>query len=185
MTDQTMEPALVLAAANFAAQKHSTQRRKDPDSSPYINHPIEVAHLLSNVAGVRDPVVLCAALLHDTVEDTDTTIEEIEAKFGPHIASVVAELTDDKALKKAARKQHQIDAAAGASSAAKLVKLADKTSNLLDMGNAWPAGWDRDRVVEYFDWADAVVARLGHVNEPLAARYRAAAAQRPARTADA
>ena len=104
--------SIVLAASAFAAHKHRDQRRKGADASPYINHPIAVANVLANEAGITDPTVLAAALLHDTIEDTDTTLEELEAAFGPKIAAIVLEVTDDKALDKPVRKQLQIEHAA-------------------------------------------------------------------------
>ena len=90
--------AIVLAAAAFAAHKHRDQRRKGADASPYINHPIAVANVLANEAGIADPTILAAALLHDTIEDTATTPQELESEFGATIAAVVAEVTDDKSL---------------------------------------------------------------------------------------
>src|SRR5919109_4461135 len=127
------ELALLLKALAFAAHKHRDQRRKDAEASPYINHPIALADVLVNEGGVSDVEVLCAALLHDTVEDTATTPQELAEDFGPRIARIVAEVTDDKALSKAERKRLQIEHAAGLSPEAKLVKLADKICNLRDV----------------------------------------------------
>ncbi|MBW8734911.1 MAG: bifunctional (p)ppGpp synthetase/guanosine-3',5'-bis(diphosphate) 3'-pyrophosphohydrolase, partial [Asticcacaulis sp.] len=126
----TTDTAKLIAAVHFAADKHRYQRRKDTDATPYINHPVALAHILVDEGGIEDTDVLCAALLHDTVEDTDTTPEEIAARFGPRIAAIVMEVTDDKSLPGAARKQAQIDHAPHISLEAKLVKLADKISNL-------------------------------------------------------
>jgi GTP diphosphokinase / guanosine-3',5'-bis(diphosphate) 3'-diphosphatase len=142
-----------IAAAAFAARKHRDQRRKGADASPYINHPIEVANILANEAAVTDPITLAAALLHDTVEDTSTTIEELRAQFGAEVALVVSELTDDKALAKAERKRLQIQHAAGVSNRAKLVKLADKICNLRDIAASPPTDWSLQRRREYFAWA--------------------------------
>jgi guanosine-3',5'-bis(diphosphate) 3'-pyrophosphohydrolase len=154
------ELALLLRALAFAAHKHRDQRRKDADASPYINHPIALADVLVNEGGVTDIEVLCAALLHDTVEDTDTTPEELERAFGPRVAGIVAEVTDDKALDKAERKRLQIEHASGLSREAKLVKLADKICNLRDVAERPPAGWDLARRREYFEWAKRVVDGL-------------------------
>ncbi len=118
----------LIAAVAFAAERHRDQRRKGEDHRPYVNHVIGVMQLLWDVGGVRDTATLVAALLHDTVEDTGTAPEEIEARFGPEVASIVREVTDDKSLPKDVRKQLQIVHAADASRAAKLVKLADKIS---------------------------------------------------------
>ncbi len=151
---------IVIKAARFAADKHRKQRRKDADASPYINHPIALADLLANQGGVTDPVVLCAALLHDTIEDTDTTGEELRAAFGDEIADVVLEVTDDKTLAKQLRKQLQVEHARHASPRAKLVKLADKICNLRDIAATPPADWSAQRKADYFDWASEVVAGL-------------------------
>lgn len=116
-------------AVAFAADKHRNQRRKDAEASPYINHPIALANVLANEGGVEDVTVLCAAVLHDTIEDTETTSEELQAIFGPKVASVVMEVTDDKSLEKSLRKQKQVEHAPHISTEGKLVKLADKISN--------------------------------------------------------
>src|SRR5574341_1153174 len=111
----TGELALLLKALAFAAHKHRDQRRKDPEASPYINHPIALADVLVNEGGVRDIEVLCAALLHDTLEDTDTTLRELEQAFNARIADIVAEVTDDKTLPRAEHKRLQIEHAASLS----------------------------------------------------------------------
>jgi guanosine-3',5'-bis(diphosphate) 3'-pyrophosphohydrolase len=154
------ELALLLRALAFAAHKHRDQRRKDAGASPYINHPIALADVLVNEAGVTDVEVLCAALLHDTVEDTDTTHDELAGAFGERIANIVAEVTDDQALAKAERKRLQVAHAPGLSTQAKLVKLADKICNLRDVAERPPANWDLARRREYFDWARQVVDGL-------------------------
>jgi len=152
--------APVLKALAFAAHKHRDQRRKDARASPYINHPIDLANVLRNEGGVADPLVLCSALLHDTIEDTETTPEELEREFGRRIRDVVLEVTDDKRLTKKERKRLQIEHAPHLSQAAKLVKLADKICNLRDVADNPPAGWDLARRREYFDWARQVVDGL-------------------------
>lgn len=163
--------ALVLKAAAFAADKHRMQRRKDVDASPYINHPLALAHVLASEAGITDPVVLASALLHDTVEDTETSIEELRRVFGARIAATVAEVTDDKSLPKEERKRLQVVKAASKSDAAKLVKLADKICNLRDIAVAPPADWSIERRREYFEWAREVVAGLGGVSPSLEAAF--------------
>lgn len=147
----------LLEAMNFAAAKHANQRRDDPAQTPYINHPIEVANILANEGGIDDEVTLIAAILHDTVEDTDTTAAELVAHFGQEITNVVLEVTDDKSLPKEVRKQRQIEKAPHISRRAQLVKIADKTANLRDMAKALPIGWSLERTKDYFDWAKAVV----------------------------
>jgi guanosine-3',5'-bis(diphosphate) 3'-pyrophosphohydrolase len=171
--------APLLVALEFAAHKHRDQRRKDAAASPYINHPIALARLLAVEGGITDTDTLIAAVLHDTVEDTDTTYEELRAQFGKTVADVVAEVTDDKALPKTRRKALQIEHAPHMSERAALVKLADKTCNLLDVAHHPPAGWPLQRRREYFDWAKAVVDALPPVSDKLRRAFDAAHAQRP------
>lgn len=154
------EVGQIIKALAFAAQKHRDQRRKDRNSSPYINHPIALANVLVNEAGITDPVTISAALLHDTIEDTETTADELREAFGPEVLSVVLEVTDDKSLTKADRKRSQVEHAAGKSDRAKLVKLADKICNLRDITLSPPADWSDQRKREYFDWAKAVVDQI-------------------------
>ena len=151
--------ALLLEAVAFAAEKHRNQRRKDAAASPYINHPIALASLLKR-EGVDDVAVLCAALLHDTIEDTNTTPDELRVLFGEVITSVVLEVTDDKNLEKSERKRLQVEHAHALSERAKLVKLADKICNVYDMVAAPPANWTLTRKREYLEWAKDVVDRL-------------------------
>ncbi|XP_001600589.1 guanosine-3',5'-bis(diphosphate) 3'-pyrophosphohydrolase MESH1 [Nasonia vitripennis] len=155
---------LVVKCANFAAIKHSRQRRLNKEKTPYINHPIGVANILVEEGEVCDPAVIVAALLHDTVEDTDTTFEEIEEHFGAKIRKIVEEVTDDKSLPKLERKRLQIEHAPNSSHEAKLVKLADKLYNLRDLKKEIPEGWSIERVNEYFKWAKLVVDGLKGTN---------------------
>ena len=171
--------ARLLDAIAFAAQKHRDQRRKDAEASPYINHPIALAALLAQTGEVDDLVVLQAAILHDTIEDTDTTYEELVERFGVEVADVVMEVTDDKSLVKAARKQMQIDHAPHKSKEAALVKLADKTSNLRDVASSPPTGWSLERRREYFDWAKQVVDGLPKVNAAMEQAFDEAWRQKP------
>jgi guanosine-3',5'-bis(diphosphate) 3'-pyrophosphohydrolase len=173
------ETRKVFQALAFAAHKHRDQRRKDVGASPYINHPIALADILVNEGGVTDHVVLCAAILNDTIEDTETTYEELVGAFGRDIADVVAEVTDDKTLEKSERKSLQIEHAAHASPRAKLVKLADKTCNLRDLTVTPPAEWSDKRRREYFNWAEQVVAGVRGTNVALEAAFDAAAEARP------
>ena len=162
--------AFVRAVA-FAASKHRNQRRKDAAPSPYINHPIAVANVLANEGGIDDATVLCAAVLHDTIEDTETTEEELTAIFGPEVTSVVLDVTDDKSLEKHVRKQRQIEHAPHISNEAKLVKLADKICNLRDILESPPANWSPERKKEYFDWAAKVVAGVRGIHPGLEAVF--------------
>ncbi len=173
------ELALLLKALAFAAHKHRDQRRKDPEASPYINHPIALADVLVNEGGVTDVEVLAAALLHDTVEDTATAPGELADAFGSRVARIVAEVTDDKSLPKAERKRAQIEHAGALSPEAKLVKLADKICNLRDVAERPPASWSLERRREYFDWAKQVVDRMRGAHARLEAAFDAAHQARP------
>lgn len=162
-----MGTSTIIKAARFVAEKHKNQRRKDADASPYINHPLALASVLAVEGCIDDPEVICAALLHDTIEDTETTADELIAVFGEAITGIVLEVTDDKTLDKATRKEEQIRHAAQSSDKAKLVKLADKISNLRDILASPPAGWSSQRKWEYFDWAARVVAEVRGVHPDL------------------
>ncbi|HTK84610.1 MAG TPA: HD domain-containing protein [Patescibacteria group bacterium] len=157
---------MLMRAMAFAAEKHRHQRRRDAKASPYINHPIALASLLANEGGVEDVTVLCAAILHDTVEDTETTREELAQLFGADVAAIVMEVTNDPALSRGAQKQAQIDHAPHLSPGAKLVKLADKISNLSDILES-PPDWPVDRKQAYFDQAAQVVDGLRGVSPAL------------------
>jgi len=133
--------SLFVRAVHFAADKHRDQRRKDTKASPYINHPIALAQVLSEEAGITDINVLCAAILHDTIEDTHTTVNELQEHFGHSITDIVLEVTDDKSFPKEQRKKLQIEHASHKSPEARLVKLADKICNLRDLLASPPSGW--------------------------------------------
>jgi len=163
--------ALLLHALSFAAYKHRDQRRKDREASPYINHPIAVASIIANIGGVDDLVTLVSAILHDTIEDTETTGAELEREFGPAVRKVVEEVTDDKALPKAERKRLQIEHARHISSRARLVKLGDKICNIRDVSEAPPAHWSIERRREYLDWTEQVVAGCRGTNQALEQFY--------------
>ena len=158
--------SLLFKALSFSAEKHTKQRRKDIDKTPYINHPISLANILAQ-RWVIDESVLCAAILHDTIEDTETTVDELQEHFGEKITSIVLEVTDDKSLEKSIRKQKQVEHAASISHEAKLVKLADKIANITDIINMPPADWSTDRKKDYFNWAKAVVDNLRGAHQGL------------------
>ncbi|MBN8588373.1 MAG: bifunctional (p)ppGpp synthetase/guanosine-3',5'-bis(diphosphate) 3'-pyrophosphohydrolase [Rhodothermia bacterium] len=159
---------LFIRALSFAAEKHRHQRRKDAAASPYINHPISVAEVLSVEAGLEDEVLLAAALLHDTIEDTQTTYDELVMHFGVAVADLVAELTDDKSLSKDARKALQVAHAPNRSKRAKCLKMADKICNLRDITDHPPAGWARERQLTYLEWARRVVEGCRDAHQKLA-----------------
>jgi GTP diphosphokinase / guanosine-3',5'-bis(diphosphate) 3'-diphosphatase len=154
-------------ALDFAARKHRDQRRKGAASEPYINHPAEVARLVAEATAGSDPVLVLAALLHDTIEDTKTTKDELAHEFGQEVANLVAELTDDKRLPKAERKRLQVTNAPHKSPQAKLIKIADKISNLRAILASPPTDWDDARKREYFAWAGKVVAGCRGLNRTL------------------
>ncbi len=163
----------------FAASKHRDQRRKDQESSPYINHPIDLLSVLSFEAGITDQVVLSAAILHDTVEDTETTETELIEHFGTEVAAIVMEVTDDKTLCKQDRKRLQIEKSPHVSDSAKLVKLADKICNLRDLAVSPPYNWSVERQQEYYDWAERVVAGLRGSHSRLESLFDQAMKTRP------
>jgi guanosine-3',5'-bis(diphosphate) 3'-pyrophosphohydrolase len=171
--------SLTLRALEFAAWKHRDQRRKDTSASPYINHPIALATVLRIEGNVDDPIVLAAALLHDTIEDTETSWQELRGAFGEEIADVVLELTDTKWLDKTTRKRLQVQKASTSSDRAKLVKLADKICNLRDMLASPPAEWSLERQQKYFDRATEVVDRIRGVHPELERPFDEVLARRP------
>ena len=163
---------MILKAADFAARRHRDQRRKGAGQSPYINHPLRVAHLIAEVGGVDDAEIIAAALLHDTVEDTDTRPEEIAQLFGERVRELVMEVSDDKGLDFKARKRLQIEHAPGLSPGAVLIKLADKISNIRDIIDAPPEGWSVERRARYLDWAEAVIDGCRQCNPALESLFR-------------
>ncbi len=171
MKSLPVDAAALLEAATFAADKHRHQRRKDAEASPYINHPLAVACLLATGAGVRDEALLVAALLHDTVEDTETTFAELEENFGPEVRGIVEEVTDDKSLPKRKRKALQVARAPHASVAARQLKIADKICNIRDIADRPPADWSQSRKAEYLLWTEEVVRGCRGVNAALDAVY--------------
>lgn len=163
--------AFLFRALEFAARKHRDQRRKGEGAAPYINHPIAVAAVVAATGGVDDPVTLAAAVLHDTVEDTETTLEELESEFGVEVRDVVDEVSDDKELAKAERKRLQVEHTPSASCRAKVLKLGDKICNIRDLVHAPPGGWSLERKVEYLDWTEQVVAGCRGANSALEGLY--------------
>ncbi len=154
-------------AASFAAKKHISQKRKGNDAAPYINHPLEVVNLLANVGKIEDYDVLIAAVLHDTIEDTETSKEEITELFGEEVCEMVLEVTDDKSLPKAERKQKQVEHAPEMSNGAKLIKLGDKISNIRDVLENPPDGWSDERRLEYVNWGERVINGVRGTNPNL------------------
>lgn len=159
----------LLETITYAIIKHDGQKRKDENAYPFIVHPIDVASILIK-AGVTDNDVLNAAILHDVVEDTSATYEEVKTKFGKSVADYVQEVSDDKSLSKLERKKAQIEHAKVISEGAKLIKLADKISNLTSLSNSvpksWPAIWEKG----YFAWAKLCTDNMSGLSEQLDAQ---------------
>jgi (p)ppGpp synthase/HD superfamily hydrolase len=150
----------IMQAADAAARWHVDQRRKGQAAEPYINHLLEVACLVTTATEGREPDVVIAALLHDAVEDQGIAIEQIAGAYGRKVADIVAEVTDDKSLPKAERKRLQVETAGRKSREARLIKLADKTSNLRAIANSPPSDWSAERRRDYVRWAGEVVAQI-------------------------
>ena len=163
----------LLAALKFAAHKHSRQRRKDLEATPYINHPIAVAEVLSRIGGITDLPTLQAAILHDTIEDTETSAQELEDYFGEEVSLLVQELTDDKSLPKQERKRLQVEHAPNLSKNAKLIKIGDKICNVSEITATQPAEWPLQRKLEYLDWAERVVSGCRDCNLDLVQHFDA------------
>jgi (p)ppGpp synthase/HD superfamily hydrolase len=177
MEDRMKEWIAVLRAADMAARWHVDQRRKGAAQEPYINHLLEVASLVAEATGGSDPNLVIAALLHDAIEDQGVTAEMLTSEFGQHVADIVMEVTDDKALPKAERKRLQVVHAPNKSRAAKLIKLADKTSNLRTIASSPAADWSVERRLEYVEWAQAVVVGLRGTSLCLEQQFDEAAAR--------
>ncbi len=154
-------------AYHFAAVRHLSQKRKGKAGEPYINHLTEVADLVATATGGCDVDVVIAAVLHDVLEDTPTTCEELVEGFGARVAGMVLEVSDDKALPKAERKRLQIEHAPHLTPGAKIIKLADKTANLRSLKKSPPADWDAARIADYVVWALAVAEGLRGTNPAL------------------
>jgi guanosine-3',5'-bis(diphosphate) 3'-pyrophosphohydrolase len=167
MTERLVYAQNLLKALEFAAEKHRDQRRKGVEASPYINHPIQVAQVLATFGQVDDLTTLMAAILHDTIEDTDTTKADLDKLFGNDVGEVVSEVTDDKSLPKQERKRRQVEHTPHLSDRARQIKIADKICNVRDIGSRPPADWNDERRKEYFDWARAVIGGCRGVNRGL------------------
>ncbi len=161
----------ILSAARYAASKHASQKRKGEAGEPYVNHLIEVAELIAGSSDVLDTELVMAGLLHDTIEDTGVTREELEQLFGSDVASLVVEVTDDKSLPKETRKALQVRHAGKKSTRAQTLKLADKISNLRSILASPPADWSLQRRRQYFEWANQVIAGLTAPNSLLKAEF--------------
>lgn len=161
----------ILEATIFAARKHQGQVRKDQRASPYITHPLAVCREIYTTGQVSELNILIGAILHDTIEDTHTTTDEIREHFGEEVLAIVLELTDDKSLPKELRKQLQVTHAPDLSYPARIIKLADKLVNCRDILHTPPKNWDLVRRQEYIQWAADVVAQIRGTNTLLEAAF--------------
>jgi (p)ppGpp synthase/HD superfamily hydrolase len=166
----------VLRAADAAARWHVNQRRKGAAQEPYVTHLLEVAMLVAEATAGADPNLIVAALLHDTIEDQGVTRDEIAAQFNDDVAGLVVEVTDDKQLPKAERKRLQIEHAPKLTPRAKILKFADKISNLRSLATSPPAGWPMQRRIDYVIWTTKVVQGLRGASDLLEQEFDRAAA---------
>jgi GTP diphosphokinase / guanosine-3',5'-bis(diphosphate) 3'-diphosphatase len=157
----------LLEAVIFATRKHQGQVRKDLRQSPYVTHPVSVARIIWQIADVEETNTLLAAVLHDTIEDTDTTADEVRELFGDEVLSIILEVTDNKGLAKLERKRMQIVHAPDLSQPAKIIKLADKLINCQDILHHPPLDWSLERRQNYIQWAADVIARIRGTNAAL------------------
>lgn len=167
----------VLRAADAAARWHVHQRRKGSAQEPYINHLLEVASLVAEAKHGEDPDLVIAALLHDAIEDQEVPSDLIAREFGKRVADVVKQVTDDKSLAKEERKKRQIASASKKSNEAKIIKLADKTSNMRAITFSPAPSWSVKRRLEYIGWAREVVAGLRGASPWLEQQFDHAAAE--------
>jgi GTP diphosphokinase / guanosine-3',5'-bis(diphosphate) 3'-diphosphatase len=165
----------VLRAADAAARWHVHQRRKGAAEEPYVNHLLEVATLVAEATDGKDPELVIAALLHDSIEDQEVPRSVIAEAFGNGVAKLVEEVTDDKRLEKQERKRLQVEHAHKKSQRAKILKLADKTSNLRAIAASPPPEWSVKRRLEYVDWARKVSTGLTGVSKWLEGEFEQAA----------
>jgi len=162
---------LITRALDFATRAHTDQRRKGAREEPYINHLADVAWLLAQATSGKDAALIAAGLLHDTIEDQGVTQATLASEFGEDVAALVGEVTDDKSLPKAERKHLQIEHAPHKSQRARMLKIADKTSNLRAILHSPPTDWTKERKLEYFTWADSVVAGCRGINPWLDSQF--------------
>ena len=157
----------LLEALDFAAQRHSAQRRKGPDAAPYVNHLIEVAMLVASVGQIDDDDVLIAAVLHDVLEDTPTQAEEVSARFGARVCGFVEALSDDKALPRKRRREITLEELPEMEALVKVIKLADLASNI----KLLPQAWSDERKLEYLEWSERAATICSVECQPLADLY--------------
>jgi (p)ppGpp synthase/HD superfamily hydrolase len=155
-------------ALEYASKLHKDQRRKGNGGSPYVNHLIEVASLLSRVAEVTDHEVIIAAILHDVLEDTEAREGDIFDRFGGTVLAYVKHVTDDKLLSLEKRRIAQLKSIENSSSQIQLIKLADHCSNIASL----PPSWDRARLESYISWSHSIAVHCYSASEELAKVYK-------------
>ncbi|KAM3718084.1 Guanosine-3',5'-bis(diphosphate) 3'-pyrophosphohydrolase MESH1 [Dirofilaria immitis] len=163
----TYDTSLIIKAVDLAARRHRQQRRKDAIQTPYVNHPIGVAYILTNEGQITDTATIIAAILHDIVEDTKTTDKEIRETFGDEVADIVKECTVVKSVKREIRMKSQLQKASELSHKAKLVQLADKLYNIRDIERCIPFGWTKQNVTEYVLFAKNLLSSIRGIHGPL------------------
>lgn len=159
----------LLEALRCAADWHRNDRRKGPAAAPYINHPIVVAEQLAAQGLGEDVELLMAAVLHDVIEDTEATFEEVSRAFGSRVANIVQEVSDDKSLEKEVRRKRVVDTIGGKSREARLIKLSDLVANVHDIVDH-PPQWSLERKLNYLGWAERVAAAVAGTHAGLEAQ---------------
>lgn len=150
-------------ALSFSADKHRLQKRKDATGTPYINHPLGVARniaFLDSLTGKEKSDIINGAILHDTIEDTDTTYEEIQIRFNKEVADIVQEVTNKKELSSEESKKYELERAKTLSLPASLIRISDKIENIKDINNLQPVNWEKWRKINYCEWAKALVDNI-------------------------
>lgn len=145
----------IINACLFATIRHGNQQRKGRSCSPFIIHPLRVSRTLLDIT--NDPVLASAAILHDTIEDTGTTYEQLLAQFGKEIADLVAEVTDDITLPKRQSKEILLAKMPTLSYEAQLLKIADQIDNVGEVGYDPPVSWSFDTRRGYVGWCNKLV----------------------------
>jgi GTP diphosphokinase / guanosine-3',5'-bis(diphosphate) 3'-diphosphatase len=159
MTPRAADTQRLLSAIRFAAERHRDDRRKGETAAPYINHPITVADQLAEQGLGDDIELLMAAVLHDVIEDTDATYDDLNRQFGSRVAGIVLEVSDDKTLEKEARRQKVVDSIGKKSREARLIKLSDLRANVHDIVH-YPPKWTVERKLNYLRWAERVAVAI-------------------------
>ncbi|MCB0587630.1 MAG: bifunctional (p)ppGpp synthetase/guanosine-3',5'-bis(diphosphate) 3'-pyrophosphohydrolase [Phaeodactylibacter sp.] len=167
--------AKVMDAAVYAAMKHQYQRRAGYDKLPYMNHLLKVTEALIRIGGERDEALLLAAVLHDVLEDTDATHEELARHFGREAADIVLELTDDMSIPYMERKWLQVEKARQLSEKARKIRIVDKATNIRDI-LSYPLDWPLEKKENYLDNSIQVVSRIRGANPRLDAWFDETAA---------